>query len=421
MAESRNEPSGEDPSVPITQGDDRRQPEAEQQSSETSDVGQDQRPPIPPATQGEALVGQRATAVGGNWNPPAGSHQTGASDGSTVYPSYNDPAYRAHFPLAGNNLAAGGSFPEAVNSVNNTPSAQQPFSDPIAFQRSWDEYIRREYARRLAFARAYQVPLASVRAAPNTGPNFHAGHMAPSTTGLPIPNHPPLTSIMIDTDRIPIPVVNPTAGGPQMAQGFPAHANFIAPDSNQNRARRRRHSEAFAMNDSQHEDTSVYPSTSRRVRTTAQRAFAAEEARLVPNAAADPFLNPQTINHHALAALAARVRGRTASTEYRRRVLGDSRPVKSLDCGNDGRPKPKDRSEMKVDFECKVCLSQKVDTVIIPCGHAVLCQWCAEQQIPSHPCFPSRPREAVTCPVCRKPVREKECTEESLQFRIYTP
>ncbi|PYI05284.1 hypothetical protein BO78DRAFT_318238 [Aspergillus sclerotiicarbonarius CBS 121057] len=58
-------------------------------------------------------------------------------------------------------------------------------------------------------------------------------------------------------------------------------------------------------------------------------------------------------------------------------------PSPSLDNPKDGRPEPKEGHEMQVSLECKICFTQLVDTVLLPCGHAVLCRWCAEIQIPS--------------------------------------
>jgi rubrerythrin len=49
-----------------------------------------------------------------------------------------------------------------------------------------------------------------------------------------------------------------------------------------------------------------------------------------------------------------------------------------------------------------------VDTVVMPCMHAVMCNWCAELQIPGKrgtPCI-ARDRTAK-CPLCRARVKEK--------------
>ncbi|BDD59514.1 hypothetical protein MAP00_004716 [Monascus purpureus] len=83
-------------------------------------------------------------------------------------------------------------------------------------------------------------------------------------------------------------------------------------------------------------------------------------------------------------------------------------PAKGLDNQDDGRPEPKEAEELTVNLECKVCMSQLVDTAMLPCGHAVLCRWCAEQHIPSSRRDKTRPRgKNATCPMCRAPVRQK--------------
>ncbi|EEH46035.2 uncharacterized protein PADG_02185 [Paracoccidioides brasiliensis Pb18] len=82
-------------------------------------------------------------------------------------------------------------------------------------------------------------------------------------------------------------------------------------------------------------------------------------------------------------------------------------PKKGLDNQNDGRPKAKETEELTVNMECKACLSQLVDTVVLPCGHAVLCRWCADQHMPSSRVDRTKPRGSATCPMCRKPVKQK--------------
>ncbi|PGH08567.1 hypothetical protein GX51_01086 [Blastomyces parvus] len=82
-------------------------------------------------------------------------------------------------------------------------------------------------------------------------------------------------------------------------------------------------------------------------------------------------------------------------------------PVKGLDCAEDGRPEPKETEELTVNLECKACMSQLIDTVVLPCGHAVLCRWCADQHMPSSRMDKTKPRTAATCPMCRQHVRQK--------------
>ena len=99
--------------------------------------------------------------------------------------------------------------------------------------------------------------------------------------------------------------------------------------------------------------------------------------------------------------------------EHRRRfhdsTAGTDPPPRSkgLDNQNDGRPEPKETEELMVNLECRACMSQLVDTVVLPCGHAVLCRWCADQHMPSSRADRTRPRGNATCPMCRKPVKQK--------------
>jgi hypothetical protein len=74
-----------------------------------------------------------------------------------------------------------------------------------------------------------------------------------------------------------------------------------------------------------------------------------------------------------------------------------------LDDPRTNRPEPKEAEDMVVNLECKVCMSQMVDTVILPCGHAILCRWCADQALRRPQ---SRAKGGPTCPMCRKHVRQ---------------
>ncbi|KAE8150742.1 hypothetical protein BDV25DRAFT_107119 [Aspergillus avenaceus] len=79
-------------------------------------------------------------------------------------------------------------------------------------------------------------------------------------------------------------------------------------------------------------------------------------------------------------------------------------PARGLDDQRDGRPAPKEDDELTVNLECKICFSQLVDTVLIPCGHAILCRWCADQHTrPDR----MRPKALPLCPLCRDPVKQK--------------
>jgi hypothetical protein len=48
-----------------------------------------------------------------------------------------------------------------------------------------------------------------------------------------------------------------------------------------------------------------------------------------------------------------------------------------------------------------------VDTVIIPCGHAILCRWCAEQHMPSSRIDQARVKGRPLCPMCRGVAKSK--------------
>ncbi|KAL4817131.1 hypothetical protein BDW67DRAFT_184205 [Aspergillus spinulosporus] len=98
---------------------------------------------------------------------------------------------------------------------------------------------------------------------------------------------------------------------------------------------------------------------------------------------------------------------------YRNSLAGSpalSKTKKLVDAPKEARPEPKETEEMTINMECKICMSQVVDTVLLPCGHAILCRWCADELMPSSKaCF----KERATCPMCREPVKQKH--------RIYFP
>ncbi|RAL02091.1 C3HC4 finger protein [Aspergillus ibericus CBS 121593] len=87
-------------------------------------------------------------------------------------------------------------------------------------------------------------------------------------------------------------------------------------------------------------------------------------------------------------------------------------PPPTLDNPKDGRPKPKEGHELQVSLECKICYAQLVDTVLLPCGHAVLCRWCAEIQIPSSALESGMLGGQPTCVMCRATVKQKVWTLE---------
>ncbi|EAT78780.1 hypothetical protein SNOG_13756 [Parastagonospora nodorum SN15] len=68
------------------------------------------------------------------------------------------------------------------------------------------------------------------------------------------------------------------------------------------------------------------------------------------------------------------------------------RPPQTLD-NQPGRPDAMSEEEMTKKLECQVCYQQLADVALLPCGHMVMCQWCADVVIPvKHSHLPIRPR-----------------------------
>lgn len=71
------------------------------------------------------------------------------------------------------------------------------------------------------------------------------------------------------------------------------------------------------------------------------------------------------------------------------------------------RPPPIPKEELQVDFACKICQEQKIDTVSLPCMHAAVCHFCADVWRQS--CYGQDgrfDRSLHTCVICRKLVKE---------------
>ena len=78
----------------------------------------------------------------------------------------------------------------------------------------------------------------------------------------------------------------------------------------------------------------------------------------------------------------------------------------SLDDDRIQRPPPKSDAEMSVSMSCKVCLQQVSDTAVLPCGHLVMCGYCAEIAMPTKDQAGIAPaRRDARCLLCRKPVK----------------
>jgi hypothetical protein len=80
------------------------------------------------------------------------------------------------------------------------------------------------------------------------------------------------------------------------------------------------------------------------------------------------------------------------------------RPPQTLD-NQPGRPSAMSDEDMTKKLECQVCYQQLANIALLPCGHMVMCQWCADVVIPvKHSHLPIRPSK---CPMCRKAVKQR--------------
>lgn len=78
-------------------------------------------------------------------------------------------------------------------------------------------------------------------------------------------------------------------------------------------------------------------------------------------------------------------------------------PPQTLD--QPDRPPPLTDTQMIKKLDCQVCYSQLSDVAVLPCGHMVMCQWCADIVVPvRHGHIPARPSK---CPMCRKTVKQR--------------
>jgi hypothetical protein len=69
------------------------------------------------------------------------------------------------------------------------------------------------------------------------------------------------------------------------------------------------------------------------------------------------------------------------------------------------RPPPLEEEEMTKKLACSICYSQLANTALLPCGHMIMCEWCAEILIPvKHSHVPTR---STKCPKCRKQVKQR--------------
>ena len=87
----------------------------------------------------------------------------------------------------------------------------------------------------------------------------------------------------------------------------------------------------------------------------------------------------------------------------------DSEVEEKITFDTQERPPPLVEADaMKLDMSCKICMHQIIDTVLLPCMHAVMCRWCAELEIPGRSNLPHIPKDrGAKCPKCRKGIKEK--------------
>jgi hypothetical protein len=106
-------------------------------------------------------------------------------------------------------------------------------------------------------------------------------------------------------------------------------------------------------------------------------------------------------------------------SEYHTRETGsESESEPSLTFDTQDRPPPMHPDSMMLDMACSICKEHLIDTVVLPCGHAVMCNWCADLHVPSRKQDKSTPKDrSVKCPMCRTRIKQK--VRFSLTRRLY--
>ena len=129
----------------------------------------------------------------------------------------------------------------------------------------------------------------------------------------------------------------------------------------------------------------------------------AEEVR-----AAERVSNASEERHQRLMAAAGRQDFMQYMLEYTRRGEAEedaaSAHPRSLDDERIKRPPPKPENEMVVSLACKICLQQVSDTAVLPCGHLVMCRYCAAIAVPTRDDAQPLQRDSK-CPLCRRTVK----------------
>lgn len=97
--------------------------------------------------------------------------------------------------------------------------------------------------------------------------------------------------------------------------------------------------------------------------------------------------------------------GRRGEDNEEDEKAGDEKPFLGLD--EPGRPAAiEDDEAFKIDNRCDVCLQQLATVATFPCGHMIMCVWCADSVVPRHPAARNVPRNpGAKCPQCRRKVK----------------
>jgi hypothetical protein len=95
---------------------------------------------------------------------------------------------------------------------------------------------------------------------------------------------------------------------------------------------------------------------------------------------------------------------RNVNTRYTALLRRPHSPlIGNLDQPN--RPPPLSDEEMTKNLSCQVCYCQLADIAVLPCGHMVMCEWCADVVVPvRHGYVPVMPTK---CPMCRKGIKQR--------------
>ena len=260
-----------------------------------------------------------------------------------------------------------------------SPDYQSPIG--LMMNRAWDRYHSAENSRRQnPFTTPAQVqsPDSAPPAVPRTGHGYYGPSLYPGASpfygGLPGGAHAGL-------------LPNPFSTEPTMAR------DVIAQHTIESRRRR-------AMQAAHEQD--IYQRLNR-----GYQADANARARLRRAARANVHAHPPTSSDH------------LDDMEFFTSDEEDDKTKITFDTQK--RPPPLSPDQMMKDLSCTVCKEHLIGTVLLPCGHAVMCEWCADLQIPTKAggIHPSK-RDSCKCPICRSRVTEKVKKQTSCRHAVLT-